>query len=58
MEDFKKQGGVSFLLVNFTGEGEFYLLPFETLKKYWEEAAKGGESPYHILRLIKSMKSL
>ena len=42
MEDFSRQGGISFLLVNFTGEGEFYLLPLETLKDYWEKAAKGG----------------
>ena len=48
MADFKKQGGVSFLLVNFTGEGEFFLLPFEVLRDYWERAAKGGRKsiPY------------
>ena len=48
MEDFSRQGGVSFLLVNFTGEGEFFLLPLEVLKFYWDKAAGGGRKsiPY------------
>lgn len=48
MEDFSNQGGISFLLVNFTGEGEFFLMPLEVLKKYWEEAQNGGRKsiPY------------
>ena len=50
MEDFSRQGGVSFLLVNFTGEGEFFLLPLEVLKFYWDKAAENittaaGSSP-------------
>ena len=45
---FSRQGGVSFLLVNFTGEGEFFLLPLEVLKFYWDKAAGGGRKsiPY------------
>ncbi len=48
MEDFSVQGGISFLLVNFTGENEFFLLPLEVLKKYWEDAQNGGRKsiPY------------
>lgn len=48
MEDFSRQGGISFLLVNFTTEEEFYLLPLEVLKKFWESAQKGGRKsiPY------------
>ena len=48
MEDFSRQGGVSFLLVNFTGEGDFFLLPLEVLKFYWDKAAGGGRKsiPY------------
>ncbi len=48
MEEFKAQRGLSFLLVHFSAEGEYYLLPFETLKAYWENAAKGGRKsiPY------------
>ena len=48
MEDFDRQGGISFLLVNFTTENEFYLLPLEVLKEYWTNAQKGGRKsiPY------------
>ncbi len=48
MEDFSTQGGVSFLLVNFTEIREFYLLPIEVLKSFWEDAKAGGRKsiPY------------
>ena len=36
MEEFQEQRGLSFLLV-----------PFETLKTYWENAAKGGRKSIH-----------
>ena len=48
MEEFKAQRGLSFLLVHFSAVDEYYLLPFETLKLYWENAEKGGRKsiPY------------
>ena len=41
MEEFRRQRGLSFLLVHFSAADEYYLLPFETLKAYWENAARG-----------------
>lgn len=48
MNDFKKQKGVSFLLVHFVEYGEFYLLPFEILNYYWDKSHSGGRKsiPY------------
>lgn len=48
MEEFRGQRGLSFLLVHFSAGDEYFLLPFETLKTYWENAAKGGRKsiPY------------
>lgn len=48
MAEFCGHGGLSFLLVHFTVLDEYYLLPFETLKKYWEDAQTGGRKsiPY------------
>lgn len=48
MDDFQKQGGISFLLVYFTFCREFYFLPHEVLKKYWEQSLQGGRKsiPY------------
>ncbi|MCL2404149.1 MAG: Holliday junction resolvase RecU [Defluviitaleaceae bacterium] len=48
MENFRKQQGVSFLLVNFLSKGETFLLPSETLARYHGLAQDGGRKsiPY------------
>jgi len=48
MESFRKQQGVSFLLVNFVTKGEMFLLPSEVLAKYHLLAQNGGRKsiPY------------
>lgn len=48
LEEFRRQKGVAFLLVHFSVFGEYYLLPFETLRQYWAETAQGGRKsiPY------------
>ena len=48
MENFRKQQGVSFLLVNFKLKGEIFLLPSEILAKYHNLAQNGGRKsiPY------------
>lgn len=42
MKAFQKQKGVAFIIVYFTGKDEMYLLPYDILEKYWEEAKEGG----------------
>jgi len=59
MEDFENQRGLAFLLVYFRNSGECFYLPFQTLKKYWQNAAQGGRRsiPYEAFDkdlLIKS----
>ena len=48
MEHFKRQHGLTFLLVHFTAYDEYYLLPFEILQQYWRGAQQGGRKsiPY------------
>lgn len=48
MKEFKKQGGVAFLLVSFKKYDEYYFLPIDHLEKWYEEAKKGGRKsiPY------------
>ena len=41
MEKFMLQGGLSFILVNFTEFDKFYLLDFDTIKKFWNDAKDG-----------------
>ena len=48
MENFRKQQGVSFLLVHFQTKGEIFLLPGQELHKYHALTEKGGRKsiPY------------
>lgn len=48
MDSFETQGGVPFLLVHCDDKDETYFLPFIVLKKYWNDAQKGGRKsiPY------------
>ena len=48
MENFRKQQGVSFLLVHFQTKGEVFLLPSEDIAKYHAAALAGGRKsiPY------------
>jgi len=48
MENFRKQKGVSFLLVNFAAKSEIFLLPGEKLAHFHADAANGGRKsiPY------------
>jgi len=48
MENFRKQQGISFLLVHFQAKGEIFLLPSEELAKYHANSLTGGRKsiPY------------
>lgn len=48
MSDFEKQGGVSFLIVNFKKYNQYFLLPLELLNNYYSIKEKGGRKsiPY------------
>ncbi len=48
MEDFEKQEGIAFLLVNFKVYSEIFYLPFKTLKSFYEKSLIGGRKsiPY------------
>jgi recombination protein U len=46
MENFEKQGGVSFFILFFYHRNEFYYLRFSLLKKFWERAKEGGRKSF------------
>lgn len=46
MENFEKQGGVAFFLINYTKKDEFYYLRFEKLKEFWQRAENGGRKSF------------
>lgn len=46
MEQFEKQGGIAFFLIYFSQKDEFYYLPFEMLKYFWDRAENGGRKSF------------
>lgn len=51
MADFEAQGGISFLLIHFTGEDKYYYMTFFELKKYYEGAQSGEKKSIPISEL-------
>lgn len=46
MEQFEKQKGIAFFLIYFSGRDEFYYLPFEIFKFFWDRALEGGRKSF------------
>ena len=46
MEEYEKQGGVSFFLIYFTGKDILYYLPFAMFKYFWDRAKEGGRKSF------------
>lgn len=46
MENFEKQGGISFLLLYFTARDTFYYMPFRQLLSFWQRMEKGGRKSF------------
>ena len=46
MENYEKQGGISFLIIYYTQEDRLYYLRFELLKKFWDRMKEGGRKSF------------
>lgn len=46
MEQFEKQGGVSFILIYYSHKDLLYYLPFDKLKEFWDRAQGGGRKSF------------
>ena len=59
MEAFRKQQGVSFLLIHFHAKNQVFLLPSQELFKYYEKAAAGGRKsiPYDDFKFVVPNKN-
>lgn len=53
MEDFEKQGGISFLLISFTHKDEFYYLRHQKLMEFWNRMETGGRKSFRYEELEK-----
>lgn len=46
MEQFERQGGISFFMIYYTSKDLFYYLPYDMLKVFWDRAAEGGRKSF------------
>lgn len=46
MEDFEKQGGISFILLFFSQLDEIYYVPFKDIKRFYDRSISGGRKSF------------
>lgn len=46
MEQFEAQQGVAFFLIYYTKRNEFYYLPYEHMRYFWDRARNGGRKSF------------
>jgi len=46
MENFEKQGGISFFILYFSEKNEYYYLSLKTLKFFWQRKVDGGRKSF------------
>ena len=51
MQDFERQGGISFLILFFTNSDRYFYLPFEDLVYFWNRAKTGHQKHFKISEL-------
>ena len=56
MEDMEAQGGISFILLYYTGREEAYYLPLKDLMFFWDRAKKGGRKSFTYDEVDKTLR--
>ena len=51
MQNFEKQGGISFLLIYYTARNEIYYMRFEELFRFWNRMLEGGRKSFRFEEL-------
>ena len=46
MREFEEQGGIAFIILQFTKRNEIYYKPLESLNKFYERAKNGGRKSF------------
>ena len=56
MEDFERQGGVSFIILYMTHRDECFYIPFTDLSRFWDRAQAGGRKSFTYKEIDKSLE--
>ena len=46
MQEFEEQGGIAFILLQFTEKDETYYVPFRDILRFWNRAKQGGRKSF------------
>lgn len=46
MENFEKQGGISFFIIYYSARNELYYMPFTEIKAFWHRGQNGGRKSF------------
>ncbi|MBQ9764969.1 MAG: Holliday junction resolvase RecU [Lachnospiraceae bacterium] len=46
MEDYEGQGGIAFILINYTNRDEAYYMPFADIKRFYDRSITGGRKSF------------
>ena len=56
MKKFKKQGGISFLIIFYTARNELFYLPYADMRRFWERAKSGGRKSFRYEELNQDFR--
>lgn len=56
MKEFEEQGGISFIILYFTGADEMYYIPFEHVYRFWNRMEQGGRKSFTYEEIDKSFR--
>ena len=54
MNDFMKQGGISFIILSFTERNEIYYVPLRELQRFTKRMEEGGKKSFRYDELLYS----
>ncbi len=54
MEEFERQGGISFLIIFYTHRNEMYYMPYDHMRAFWDRAEAGGRKSFRFEEVDKS----
>lgn len=56
MEQFEKQGGISFLILFYSSRNEIFYLPYADMRKFWKRAKEGGRKSFRYEELNQEFR--
>ncbi|MCD8083350.1 MAG: Holliday junction resolvase RecU [Clostridiales bacterium] len=56
MSEFEEQGGIAFIILDFTSEDEMYYIPFRDLHRFWRRMEEGGRKSFTYEEIDRSYR--